>query len=247
MRYNDYNVDSIYGYRQDQDAIVNTISSVQAYELGTILTQKNGDEWIYCRSNSVTPLNPGLIVQGAAFDAVAFRDLAVDEPAAGTSVFVVTTGVGGGLLLNILLDGTIHVNDDTGEGHVYKIKSNTACAAQSSSTIVIYDTIKASLGVNSTVTLVYNKCLGVSLAPTTPTGNLIGVPQQAIPVSSYFWAKKKGYSAVLTDGTLVIGDQCSISNVAAGGVEPVVVTQAVIGRVVVVCITTEYSLIDLDM
>jgi hypothetical protein len=244
--YYDYGIDSLYGYREKNEAEVIIESAAQRFNLGTIIRFENGDEWIYCK-NGAGILAPGKVIQSEAYSASAFSDLAVNEPVVGGTQFVVTTGAGGDLTADVLKDGTIHVNDDTGEGYIYRIKANTACAALGATTITIYGTIAASLGANSTVTLIKNKCYGVILTPTTPTGHIIGVPQRQVTANYYFWAKKQGYSAVLTDGTLVIGDECGISNAVAGAVEPNVATQAVIGRVVNVNVTTEYSCVELTL
>jgi hypothetical protein len=231
-------------------------SSTQKEVLGTVMTLANGDEFVYCQAGAVA-LAPGKLVQSIAVDETAFANLAVDTVALGSNVFSVTMGTGGDVTANQLKDGYLHVNDDTGEGHIYRIHSNTAAAAAAASSVTIYGANLLALGANATVTVTQSKYKGVIVHPSPPTTALVGVPLFAITASYYFWAKKRGYATVLADGALVAGKMVTASDATDGAVEVVqtslsggAVTLTMlqpVGVCVTINATTEYALIDLRL
>ena len=176
-----------------------------------------------------------------------------------TTVTIITTGT------NIVKDeyagGYLYVNDGTGEGHCYKIKSHPAHTHASSPNCVmtLHDPIVIALVASGTseVSLSHSKYEKVIVAPgTTPmTGQTVGVPPIAVTADYYFWNQVSGPAAVLVSGTVVIGDSVchTISGGTAGAVAPRVADSAAqrvartVGEVMQVNASTEYALIDLTM
>jgi len=176
-----------------------------------------------------------------------------------TTVTIITTGT------NIVKDeyagGYLYVNDGTGEGHCYKIKSHPAHTHASSPNCVmtLHDPIVIALVASGTseVSLSHSKYEKVIVAPgTTPmTGQTVGVPPIAVTADYYFWNQVSGPAAVLVSGTVVIGD--SVCHTISGGTAGAVIARIAdsaaqrvartVGEVIQVNASTEYALIDLTM
>ena len=176
-----------------------------------------------------------------------------------TTVTIITTGT------NIVKDeyagGYLYVNDGTGEGHCYKIKSHPAHTHASSPNCVmtLHDPIVIALVASGTseVSLSHSKYEKVIVAPgTTPmTGQTVGVPPIAVTADYYFWNQVSGPAAVLVSGTVVIGD--SVCHTISGGTAGAVIARVgdsaaqrvarTVGEVMQVNASTEYALIDLTM
>jgi len=157
--------------------------------------------------------------------------------------------------------GYLYVNDGTGEGHCYKIKSHPAHDHSTSPNCVmtLHDPVVIALVASGTsqVSLSHSKYEKVIVAPgTTPlTGQTVGVPPVAVTASHYFWNQVSGPAAVLVSGTVVIGDSvcATISDGTAGAVIARAADGAAqrvarsVGEVMQVNASTEYALIDLTM
>jgi hypothetical protein len=191
-------------------------------------------------------------------------DEAVDIPAIGSKTIAFTAAVDptDAVVVDGLADGYILVNDDTGEGYIYRIKSHPVMPGATSIVITLYDPILVALVAASTATVFYNKYKSLIIHPSPPTALVIGVPVIAVTASYYFWSQVGGICPVLADGTLVINNGVSPSESVDGAVSPqeIVLTEAApntltaaqlrtatnrVGTVVAVNATTEYALIDL--
>ena len=174
-----------------------------------------------------------------------------------TTVAIETAGTD--IVANEYKGGYLYVNDGTGQGLAYKIKSHPAHDHSDDATCVItlYDPIKVALVASGTsqVSLAHNKYKKVIVMPaTTPlTGQTVGVTQIALTASYYGWIQTGGPAAALVVGTVVIGDSVcvGIDGGTAGSVVPRVADSAAqrvsrtVGQVMQVNASTEYALIDL--
>jgi hypothetical protein len=140
--------------------------------------------------------------------------------AAGETAISVETA-GTDITLNQYANGYLYVNDAAGEGQMLRIKSNPAHDHSADPSIVItcYDDLA--------------------------TGATLGVTVVDMAASAYGWFAVSGPQAVLTSGTLVVGNH-AVPLGASGAVGPAAgdVIQ-VIGTVMIVNVTTDYSLINL--
>jgi len=241
--------------------ILSEESSTKKMPLGYIHKEANGDEWIYCLNGAGT-LAPGKVIQSVAADADKWSSLDVPDAgaaAAGTNVIKATLGTGGDLTVNEFADGVIHIQSSTGAGHCYRIYGHDAAAAAGVCTFTIYGVLDVAIATATQVCVTRNPCSAVIVTAggAYPTARVIGVPQRAVTAAYYFWAKKKGMSAVLAAGTLVVARRCAATDDAIpGGVEPYVITTGtpiantdiqLVGTVVQICADTEYGLVDLDL
>jgi len=166
--------------------------------------------------------------------------------AAGETAISVETA-GTDITLNQYANGYLYVNDAAGEGQMLRIKSNPAHDHSADPSIVItcYDDLATAITTSSRITLIPDPRSGQIVQAATTTGATLGVTVVDMAASAYGWFAVSGPQAVLTSGTLVVGNH-AVPLGAAGAVGPAAgdVIQ-VIGTVMIVNVTTDYSLINL--
>jgi len=166
--------------------------------------------------------------------------------AAGETAISVETA-GTDITLNQYAGGYLYINDAAGEGQMLRIESNPAHDHSADPSIVItcYDDLATAITTSSRVTLIPDPRSGQIVQAATTTGATLGVTVVDMAASAYGWFAVSGPQAVLTSGTLVVGNH-AVPLGAAGAVGPAAgdVIQ-VIGTVMIVNVTTDYSLINL--
>ena len=166
--------------------------------------------------------------------------------AAGETAISVETA-GTDITLNQYANGYLYVNDAAGEGQMLRIKSNPAHDHSADPSIVItcYDDLATAITTSSRITLIPDPRSAQIVQAATTTGATLGVTVVDMAASAYGWFAVSGPQAVLTSGTLVVGNH-AVPLGAAGAVGPAAgdVIQ-VIGTVMIVNVTTDYSLINL--
>jgi hypothetical protein len=116
---------------------------------------------------------------------------------------------------NLWAEGYFFVADLTGEGHMYRIKGNSA--GSTGFTVTLYDGLIAALGSASKVGISPNPYSGVTL---TATGKPMGVNPIAVTSSYYFWLQTKGLANVIHQAADAAFSPLRIS-ATAGGLEAV--------------------------
>jgi len=166
--------------------------------------------------------------------------------AAGETAISVETA-GTDITLNQYANGYLYVNDAAGEGQMLRIQSNPAHDHSADPSIVItcYDDLATAITTSSRITLIPDPRSAQIVQAATTTGATLGVTVVDMAASAYGWFAVSGPQAVLTSGTLVVGNH-AVPLGAAGAVGPAAgdVIQ-VIGTVMIVNVTTDYSLINL--
>ena len=195
---------------------------------------------------SGTVVTAGKCVTHAASIAHHFDLTPTAGVAAGETAISVETA-GTDITLNQYANGYLYVNDAAGEGQMLRIKSNPAHDHSADPSIVItcYDDLATAITTSSRITLIPDPRSGMIVQAATTTGATLGVTVVDMAASAYGWFAVSGPQAVLTSGTLVVGNH-AVPLGAAGAVGPAAgdVIQ-VIGTVMIVNVTTDYSLINL--
>lgn len=131
-----------------------------------------------------------------------------------------------------------------------RVKSNPAHDHSVDPSVVIttYDALATALTTSSQLSLLENPNTNLIVAPAAETGALMGATVIDMTADYYGWAVIKGPAALLTVGTLVVGNAAVRSGGTAGGVAPATdnVLQEV-GDVMAVSANTEYSLINMNI
>ena len=143
--------------------------------------------------------------------------------------------------------GYLYVNDAAGEGQSLRIKSHDAHDYSADPTLAVtcYDDLLTAITTSSKVTLIADPLSALIGQAATTTGATMGVTVIDMTAAYYGWFAVSGPATVLTSGTLVVGNH-AVPLGATGAVGPAAgdVIQ-VIGTVMIVNVTTDYSLINL--
>lgn len=225
-------------------------SSVQRHRLGALRMLDDGRIFVYCKAGG-SDLAAGKLVQAPA-PVTNHTNCAVAANAAiGDRVVTLTLG-NTAATANQYKDGFLLVNDATGEGHAYKIKSHPAAAGTANLTVTLYDKIRVALvSGTSEVTLVSNPYNGVIIHPSPPTARVVGVTPMAITAGNYFWCQCRGLAAVLIDGSVSVNAPVLPSSSVDGAVAAFPSTYAagssLVGFLVQNGVDTEYGMVDLKI
>ena len=238
--------DSIVGKGGSQYGTVDPFTSglTQLFPLGSRLLYGN-TVYAYGRLAAVA-VTAGKCVTHAASIAHHFDLTPTAGVAAGETAISVETA-GTDITLNQYAGGYLYVNDAAGEGQMLRIESNPAHDHSADPSIVItcYDDLATAITTSSRITLIPDPRSGQIVQAATTTGATLGVTVVDMAASAYGWFSVSGPATVLTSGTLVVGNH-AVPLGAAGAVGPAAgdVIQ-VIGTVMIVNVTTDYSLINL--
>lgn len=215
---------------------------------GTRARLDDGREFEYVRSDQSTPIGHGKLV---TYDPVV---AAWDKNAIAAAVAAGATSIGMTITLtltaNELVGGFISIDDDSGEGELYKIIGHAAHSS-GTLTLAIDRPVVTAMTTATTATLVRGpssvKISAAVTAAALPVEVAAGVTLVDIPDSStnasYFWVQKKGVANVLF-GTAVgaIGSPCYHGE-DAGSFQVAVQTTAEAGRT---ALGTIYALLPVD-
>ena len=119
--------------------------------------------------------------------------------------------------------GYLWISAGTGIGQSWEIKDTPAHDHSSDPTAVIelYGKVTVALATgDSKIDMVKNPFADGVVAPAAETGAVIGATTVGMAASSFGWLKINGPLAMLTQGTLVIGNTAFRSGTTAGAVAP---------------------------
>jgi len=224
-----------------------TSGASQLFPLGSKLLYGN-TTYRYCKM-AATAVTAGKCVTHAASIAHHFDLAPTADVAAGETAISVETAGDTDITLNQYAGGYLYINDGAGEGQMLRIRSNPAHDHSSDPSIVIttYDDLATALTASSStrITLIADPLNALIVQAATTTGATMGVTVVDMAASHFGWMAVSGPQTVLTSGTLVVGNH-AVPLGAAGAVGPAAgdVIQ-VVGTVMIVNVTTDYSLINL--
>ena len=236
------------------DADPYTESATQLFPLGTILDW--GDRaFRYAQMDGA--VTAGLLLQQPAH-------VANHTQMSTTAGYAITTTddtiisvetVGTDITANQYREGYLYVNDGTGQGQSWRIKSNPAHdhSSDPSVEITVFGKVSTALVASATsqVSLMANPYKDVVVAPVTETGAVVGVTNIDMTDDYYGWIQVRGPKACLAASTLVLGHRCVRNDTTTAGA--VMADNGddlcqVVGSVMAgVVVDTEYCMIDLSI
>ena len=222
-------------------------SATQLFPLGAKLVYGN-NVYRYVGIGG-TAVTAGKLLQQPAVVSDHANMAATAAVAAGETAISVETG-GTDITLNQYANGYLWVNDVNGEGQMLRVKSNPAHDHSADPSIVItcYDALATALTTNSQLTLLADPSNDLIVAPAAETGALMGATVIDLTADYFGWAVISGPAALLTVGTLVVGNAAVRSGGTAGGVAPATDNVLMeVGDVMAVSANTEYSLINMNL
>ena len=228
-------------------------SSAKKHPFGLQMYFLDGRKFEYGQAGAAA-LAVGRLMQQAVVTSGHTKDLVVAAAVAAGGTTVTFTNTTTAITADMYAEGFMFVNDEAGEGYIYRIKSNLAESTGTGvATIVLEEGsgVRIALTTSSEIGLRKHLCDEVIVAPTTITGVLAGATVRAVDKNYYCWLQVKGAANVLTNGTVVRGEPVTRSVTTAGAVDPYnedgTGNLMPIGHVESVSSSTEYSLIDLDI
>jgi len=223
----------------------------QEFPLGTRCISAE-HEWAYCY-NGAAALIPGYCVQSPA-SAGAAHDMDMVTAAAdvGDYTVTITPGASTSMTANQYKEGILFTNDLAGEGQSMRIKSHPAITHSTTGILTLYDPVTLALTSATLTGVRKNPYNGVVITPhTTLTGYTVAVVNIPVPINYYFWGIVKGECAIHTIGTVVIGqgvtDDTTTGSVNGAVGPPSAFTERIIGVCVNASVTTDKSLINVNL
>jgi hypothetical protein len=218
--------------------------------LGTRMVLPDGRVYYYAQVNGA--IGAGKICQMAVPTAQHDMDLAVATAAAVGDLLVNCTLEAALTALDQYKDGYLYVNDEDGEGHVYKIAGHAAIASAGTGDIRLREPIAKALTTSSLVGLVLNPFAEVIIYPVTSTNGVAGVCPADFADNDYGWLQTWGPAAVWCDVAFTVGQPVRVSDGTAGKGEPYASNtsgeEAVIGRFMqTVPAADDYGMVDLQI
>ena len=165
-------------------------------------------------------INPGLLVsQDVSATAIVESDGKLTAASAGaTEVTYTDSGTVGSATADQYAGGYLHITDDAGEGHQYRIKSNTA-ASSNAVTFTLYDGLVVAVTTDTDVGVTGGLYYNVVGATAGTDGIIAGVTTRGLTSNYYGWVQTAGIATVLADGSIAIGDNLTLSDGVAGAVQ----------------------------
>ena len=199
-------------------------SSTAKYPIGEKLELADGRVFRY--GYTAAAINRGLLVsQDVSATLVVETDGAIVASSgdyalsAGSSMVEITLGAG---TENQYAGGYLQITDDAGEGHQYRIKSNTARGDTSSGNVgfTLYDPIEVALDASATdLAIVGNPWYNVVGATAGTDYIVAGVTPISFSANYYGWFQTAGIALILSDTAIAIGDNLTLSDGVAGAVQ----------------------------
>lgn len=193
-------------------------SAAKNQRLGTIGETIDGRRYRYALAGAAN-LAPGKVVVAEAATANHTNIVVSSAAAIGAKQISATSGATAGAE-NAYADGTVVVNDATGEGIAYAIDSHAAWASAAVATINLVDQVEVALVAStSEVSLLKSPYASVIIAPGAIAHRAVGVPNVAITAAYYGWVQTVGTCSVLSDGIIAKGANAIISDAVNGALE----------------------------
>ena len=232
------------------------VYTTQKVPVGTKMVIEDGRTYRYVKNGAVLAV-VGSLYQSAVPSADQ-ADEAIDTLAAGVKAL---TGVGsttGAVVADEFINGYIHMSTAF---PLLRIKDNPTIAIAGTGTIDVHTPTPLAIVAATTASYFKNPWYGVIIHPSPPTALEVGVAVSPIPADGFGWVQTRGPAAVLTSGTLVIGQEVIAGATVDGSVSPRNFTlaegapntldgtqdQPTIGYCIYVQATTEWSPIFLTM
>ncbi len=202
-------------------------SSTQLFPLGT-KAARGERVFRYCKNGASALTTLGTFLQAAApFHAEAEDDIvpsAISAIGAYTVSLTSTANLAAAPLstANGFAEGYLIINDGTGEGQMYKIKSHGAASGTSTFVVTLYDPLTVAIaGTNATeVGIMQNPYANVIATAAPITGVPIGVNLIAVTASYYFWAQSGGPAPVNCNAAITKATAVTVG-ITAAKVDPV--------------------------
>ncbi len=188
--------------------------------LGKQLILEDGRKWRFCKAGEL------LVVANAIQQTTALttsEDLTAAAGTIGDRIITFTHGAAT-TAINLFAEGYAVVSVTPGGGDTYKIASHAALTNATAGDIVNLSpghALRRDLTTTSRVDLLRHPYYAViQQAVTTQSGMAVGVAVSAIASTYWGWLQTRGCCGVLTDDTVIGGNEVVVPSAAAGACGP---------------------------
>lgn len=216
------------------------ISSVKMLPIGTYAETADGRGYRYALAGGTT-LSPGKLGVAATVNADATNKTVAASVAVGATSVVIDAG--GAIAAGVYDDGYLTINDATGEGISYHVKSHGVLSGAGELTVNLSEPVKVALTVDvSEASLTQNPWSGVVISVADQADMPVGVPNVSITNAYYGWVQTRGVCAVLADETVTAGAAVVTGSSTVGAVETMDTDDVVpeVGVALAAAVDTEY-------
>lgn len=190
-------------------------SSTQLMPLGTKCVTSDGRAFRYVKVGG-TALVAGKLYDGAA-TVDNHQNLTCAAASIGDTSVTVTLG-GTAATANQYAGGVLIINDQTGQGYTYAIKSHPAQATTTGDlAVALEDPIIEALDTTSQASLTYNQYNGVIIHAATETGVAVGVAVYDVTEAYYGWLQTRGPVSLLQDASTGSAGQAVAASTTTDG------------------------------
>lgn len=190
-------------------------STTSTHNLGESLRTADRRTFRYGR-NGASGVTKGKLSQAPA-PKTNHHNVAVAVPAASGDQQVTVTLGNTAAVANEYAEGYFALNDNGGEGQVYKVSGHPAASGLATLLITLFDVVATALTTSSEGTLVHNP-YNLAVEAAASTRRPAGVPLIDLAASAYGWYQTFGVAAVLCDTTTTLGAKQKASGSVAGAV-----------------------------
>lgn len=229
--------------------------SGEFFPVGMLATTQDGRWYRFAQNGAGATLVAGSIYTGPVLVTNHVNNTAT-ATAVGATTVTFTQG-GTAITRNFYKGGTMTIDVTPGGGYTYGIDSHDAVGSAASYAYPLApgESIQVALTTTSRISLVSNPYRNLVIAPTTTLAAAVaGVAISLVAVNGFGWIQTKGNAAVLTDGTVIIGNEVYSPStntagacVAEGASEAVHNIQKQIGAVLRAAASTAFSTVNLDI
>ena len=192
-------------------------TSAQKHKLGTRM-QIFDREFVYCEAGE--DITAGKLVMGIDGTAAHQVDLAVAAASAGATSITLSGSLS--IAKDLYKDGWIIFNDVEEEGHMYRVKGNTAVASATGCVVTLdeEDGLATAITTSQQVWLYENPYTEVEAHDANDVDHApLGWTCVDIADTDFGWLCVKGFTTALIDGTPGLGVPLVASNGVDGAVE----------------------------
>lgn len=217
-------------------------SSTQLHALGELVNTNDGRQFRYAKVGA-SALAAGKLYQARAEDTTNFQNLVAAVSSVGDTSITTTTTVT--LTANQLAGGFLVVESaTTGAGFTYKIKGHAA-ATGAVVTFNLEDPVVVATTGTVNIDVHPNPYDAVIIAPTTSSSVQAGFAVYNVTAAYFGWLCTHGPTAMLAQGTIVVGDDVSpAETTTAGAVGPRAdaTLSQVVGHAITGIASTDYGI-----
>ncbi|KKM71416.1 hypothetical protein LCGC14_1430870 [marine sediment metagenome] len=181
----------------------------QLHDIGQRAETPNGDVFRYVKMGAAVGV-ANKLYQGSIAVANWNTQAHTVSIAIGDTEISFTSG-GGSIAAGEAEGGTIIVELGTDLGHIYRVKSNLATAANETVCQLedgVTVQVASATGGSRVLTFAKSPYMDILIHPaTTPTAVVVGVPRVIIAIAGWGWVQRRGVTSILSTGTPLVGQK----------------------------------------